>query len=196
MRATDIRKKVVQRYRIYVISSTIFPYDLWFVRQLYKRGFLCCVILCYNSRFVWFLRLLVRSVCLMLNFCLRNCDFTYKSTQIWVCRGNNTANIQQCDARLHFLVCQSVFRWNKFFIFHWSIPYFDVFFFSMAQQPLGGLGRLILRRFTITLRHTTLGRTPLDEGPARRRDLYLTTHNTHNRHPCPRRDSNYDVITR
>jgi hypothetical protein len=30
-------------------------------------------------------------------------------------------------------------------------------------------------------RHTTFGRTPLDEGPARRRDLYLTTHNTHNR---------------
>jgi hypothetical protein len=29
------------------------------------------------------------------------------------------------------------------------------------------------------LRHTTVGRTPLDEGPARRRDLYLTTHNNH-----------------
>jgi hypothetical protein len=27
-------------------------------------------------------------------------------------------------------------------------------------------------------RHTTLGRTPLDEGPARHRDLYLATHNT------------------
>jgi hypothetical protein len=33
----------------------------------------------------------------------------------------------------------------------------------------------------ITLRHTTLGKSPLDEGSARRRDLYLTTHNTHNR---------------
>ena len=42
----------------------------------------------------------------------------------------------------------------------------------------------------ITLRHTTLGRTPLDEGSARRRDLYLTTHNTHDRHSCPQRDSN------
>jgi hypothetical protein len=51
----------------------------------------------------------------------------------------------------------------------------------MSRQPLGGLGRLIFRGFTITLRHTTLGRTPLDEGPACRRDLYLTTHNTHNR---------------
>ena len=30
-------------------------------------------------------------------------------------------------------------------------------------------------------RHTTVGRTPLDEWWARRRDLYLTTHDTHNR---------------
>ena len=37
------------------------------------------------------------------------------------------------------------------------------------------------RGFTITLRHTTLGRTPLDEWSARRRDLYLTTNNTHKR---------------
>jgi hypothetical protein len=51
----------------------------------------------------------------------------------------------------------------------------------MAGQPLGGLDRLIFRRFTIThFRHTTLGRTALDEWSARRRDLYLTTHNTHN----------------
>ena len=32
-----------------------------------------------------------------------------------------------------------------------------------------------------TQRRTTLGRKPLDEWSARRRDLYLTTHNTHNR---------------
>ena len=32
-----------------------------------------------------------------------------------------------------------------------------------------------------TQRRTTVGRTPLDEGSDRRRDLCLTTHNTHNR---------------
>ena len=32
-----------------------------------------------------------------------------------------------------------------------------------------------------TQRRSTVGRTPLDELPARRRDLYLTTHDTHNR---------------
>jgi len=44
----------------------------------------------------------------------------------------------------------------------------------------------------ITLRHTTLGKTPLDEWSVRRRDLYLTAHNTHKRrdiHASPR-DSN------
>jgi hypothetical protein len=35
------------------------------------------------------------------------------------------------------------------------------------------------RGTTTTLRHTTVGRTPLDEWSARRRNLYLTTHNTH-----------------
>jgi len=33
----------------------------------------------------------------------------------------------------------------------------------------------------ITLRHTTFGRTPLDEWSVRLRDVYLTTHNTHKR---------------
>jgi hypothetical protein len=34
-----------------------------------------------------------------------------------------------------------------------------------------------------TKRRITVGRTPLDEWSARRRDLYLTTHNTHTRQP-------------
>jgi len=36
-------------------------------------------------------------------------------------------------------------------------------------------------RFMILPRPATLGRTPLDELSARLRDLYLTTHNNHNR---------------
>ena len=35
--------------------------------------------------------------------------------------------------------------------------------------------------FDHTQGHTTVGRTPLDERSARRRDLYLTTHNNYNR---------------
>ena len=37
-----------------------------------------------------------------------------------------------------------------------------------------------LRFLDHTQRRITVGRTPLDEWPARRRDLYLTTHNTRN----------------
>jgi hypothetical protein len=37
--------------------------------------------------------------------------------------------------------------------------------------------------------HIAFGRTPLEEGLVSRKRLYLTTHNTHNRHQCPRRDS-------
>ena len=40
---------------------------------------------------------------------------------------------------------------------------------------------LFLMFLDYTQRHTTVGRTPLDEWSARRRDLYLTTHDTHNR---------------
>jgi len=58
----------------------------------------------------------------------------------------------------------------------------------MSQQPLVGQGLL----FTITLRHTTLRRAPLDEWSAYRRENYLTTGTTptRDRYPYPRRDSN------
>jgi len=45
--------------------------------------------------------------------------------------------------------------------------------------------------FTITLSYTTLGKTPLDEWSARRKYLFLTTHNNYNRQSSmPQRDSN------
>jgi hypothetical protein len=50
----------------------------------------------------------------------------------------------------------------------------------MAQQPLVGRGRLIIEA-SRSHSDTPVGRTPLDEWSARRRDIYLTTHNTDNR---------------
>jgi hypothetical protein len=52
-------------------------------------------------------------------------------------------------------------------------------FFSRLDNPSGP--RRLLWGFSITLRHTTIGRTPLDEWSARHTDLYLTTHNSHKR---------------
>jgi hypothetical protein len=51
-------------------------------------------------------------------------------------------------------------------------------FFYGAIDP-SGRGLPHGRGFTITLRHNTMCRTSLDEWPARRRNLYLTTQNTH-----------------
>jgi hypothetical protein len=74
---------------------------------------------------------------------------------------------------------------SRIFITHiWTMLIFTGYLFSflMARPPLGDLGCLIFRGFTITVfRHTTVGRIPLDEWPARRRDLYLTTNNIHTR---------------
>ena len=57
----------------------------------------------------------------------------------------------------------------------------------MALWPSAGYGLLILGVFRDqTRRHTTVGRTPLDEWSARRRHLCLTTHNIHSRRtPMP-----------
>jgi hypothetical protein len=41
------------------------------------------------------------------------------------------------------------------------------------------VSRLLLFSLAHTLTHTTVSRTPLDEGSARRRDLYLTTQTLH-----------------
>jgi hypothetical protein len=60
------------------------------------------------------------------------------------------------------------------------VPHREQMFSSWRNTP-SGPGPAHYRGFTITLRHTTLIRTPLDEWSAWRRDLYLKTHNTHKR---------------
>jgi len=54
-------------------------------------------------------------------------------------------------------------------------------FFYHGATTLVGQGLLIIGDSWSHSKHTTLGRTPLDEWSARRRDLYLTTHNIQNR---------------
>jgi len=54
-------------------------------------------------------------------------------------------------------------------------------FFPHGATVPSGPGPPHYRDFTITRRHTTLGRTPLDELSARYRELYLITHITHKR---------------
>jgi hypothetical protein len=55
----------------------------------------------------------------------------------------------------------------------------------MAQQPLVDRCLLIVEASrSHTFRHTTISKAILDERSSRSIDFYLTTHSTHNRHPC------------
>jgi len=56
----------------------------------------------------------------------------------------------------------------------------------MTQQLPVGHGLFIIWA-SRSLRHTEIDRIPLDEWSTRRRDLYLTPHDTQNRHPDLRR---------
>ena len=49
------------------------------------------------------------------------------------------------------------------------------------NSPMRAMAASFLRSLDHTQWHTTVGRTPQDEGSARCRYLYLTTHDTHNR---------------
>ena len=55
------------------------------------------------------------------------------------------------------------------------------FFFQWRCDPTRVMASSFLRFLDHTQRRTTVGRTPLDEWSVRCKDLYLTTHNTHNR---------------
>ena len=58
----------------------------------------------------------------------------------------------------------------------------STFFFLWRCSPTRTMASSFLMRFLDhTQRRTTVGRIPLYEGSARRRYLYLTTHNIHNR---------------
>ena len=63
-------------------------------------------------------------------------------------------------------------------------------FFLWRCSPTRTMASFLMRFLDHTQPRITVGRTPLDEWSASRRDLYLTTHNTNNKHPCARWDSN------
>ena len=71
---------------------------------------------------------------------------------------------------------------------HWCIfvsLYNLLFFFLWRNSPQWASASSFTRFLDHTQRRNKVGRTPLDEWSARRSDLYLTTHNTHDRHPNP-----------
>ena len=71
----------------------------------------------------------------------------------------------------------TLLNWNVFEIIYLN---WNVFVFG-ATAPQWAMTSSFTRFLDHTQRRTTVGRTPMDEWSARRRDLYLTTHDTHNR---------------
>ena len=69
-------------------------------------------------------------------------------------------------------------RKDRYNILQWWARTSD--FFLWRCNPTLVMASSFLRFLDHTQRRTTVGRTPLDEWSARRRDFYLTTHNKHN----------------
>ena len=63
----------------------------------------------------------------------------------------------------------------------WSLVPFFLFVCYCRDIPQWAMASSFTRFLDHTQRRTTVVRTPLDEWSDRRRDLYLITHNTHNR---------------
>ena len=70
---------------------------------------------------------------------------------------------------------------SKFLLITFIFKTFFLSFFWRDSPPQWAMASSFTRFPDHTQRRTTVGRTPLDEWSARRGDLYLTTHNTHNR---------------
>jgi len=85
---------------------------------------------------------------------ISSCDFHHYRSPVQLSTSSNSLNIITREVKLIFLL-GTVCLWVTAFSF--------------------------TRFLDRTQRRTTVGGTPLGEWSARRRDLYLTTHNTHNR---------------
>ena len=66
----------------------------------------------------------------------------------------------------------------SYFLFSW---HYNPYWVCILQPSNGAITSSRTRFLDHTQRRATVGRTPLDEWSVSRRDLYLTTHNTHNR---------------
>jgi len=118
----------------------------------------------------------------------------------WVLlRSRRSVNSHLSSASLRFCLLNASWReeWEhvrdtcrKLNASHASRKFVSLFWFC-RDRPQCVMASSFSRFLVYTLRRTTVGRIPLNEGSARRRDLYLTTHNTHNwQTSCRRWDSN------
>jgi len=97
-----------------------------------------------------------------------NSPSCHTSSKVWLLSRNAAVQYSLLSNALFITL---VIRWNC-----------SIFFsYGAAAQRGPGPPPSFTRIQHHTQRRTTFGRTPLGEWSARRRDLYLTTHNNHNR---------------
>jgi hypothetical protein len=109
--------------------------------------------------------------------------------------GNRTCDLPICSAVPHILTVGNIVKGTKHYqsTFQSSNVYLKLLTFVVLTSST--YSQQVSRLFSLdhTQTHTAVGKTPLDEGSARHRDLYLTTQTlTWDKHPCPWWDSNPD----
>ena len=96
----------------------------------------------------------------------------------WMWAGDRRVRVTK-DGRSKYLKLRD--RWDGLQVFFFPLlalqPPLWLYFTALYRALASSRTRLLDH----TQRRATVGRTPLDEWSVRRRDLYLTTHNTHNR---------------
>jgi len=85
-----------------------------------------------------------------------------------------------CAEKKTKLLDQHIVHWDWIGVYPYSLKL--ITFFLWRCGPTRTMASSFLMFLDQTQRRITVSRTPLDEWSARRRDLYLTKHNSHNRH--------------
>ena len=105
-------------------------------------------------------------------------------TMTWT-KSRDSPRIKQCASRSAsnggFIAGLAVWRSKDTTVTGTTLIARQVFVCFWRDSPQWARASSFTRVLDHTHRRTTVGRTPLDEWSARRRDLYLTTINTHNR---------------
>jgi len=103
---------------------------------------------------------------------IMTCEIRWNSFKLFY-----ALKLLNCSGHIILLCSYLKGRWDVFF-FYWR---YKPLWVCILQPSSGALASSRTRFLDHTQRRTTVGRTPLDEWSDRRRDLYLTKHNTHNR---------------
>ena len=112
------------------------------------------------------------------------CWRSYEPTRLHGAHSNNcSVNLQsKYFCYISFVTRKTIFNTqNLYEISSATVRIVIVIYFLWRCGPTRAMASTFLRFLDHTQRRNTVAKTPLYEWSARRRDLYLTTHNTHNR---------------